>query len=100
MGTPGKLAALAKEKGKPLERIIPPLVNQLGVVEAARTLKMSSATISEWLKDNGYIGNMVWAKKIAAQERADIDAAAGRVNARRIEQGLPTLEEEAEEEYS
>jgi len=30
------------------------------------------------------------------QERADIEAAAARVNARRVEQGLPTLEEEEE----
>lgn len=96
MGTPGKLAALEKERGKPLDGIIPPLVNKLGVVEAARTLKMSSATVSDWLKSHGYVSSTTWSKKLTPAERADIDAAAERVNVRRIAQGQPTLEEEEE----
>jgi len=96
MGKPGKLAALEKEKGKPLDRIIPPLVNKVGVVQAAHILRVSSATISDWLKDNDYISNTTWIKKTTPQERADIDAAAERVNAGRRAQGLPTLEEEEE----
>ena len=90
------LEQLAIEKGRPLERIIPPVVDRWGVVEGAKRLGYSPSTISVWLKDNNYIGKMIWIKAITPQERADIDAAAARVNARRIAQGLPTLEEEEE----
>lgn len=89
------LKELQREKGD-LERVIPPLVNKYGVVEAGNKLKISASTVGKWLKDNNYVGNMVWTKKITPQERADIDAAAERVNAGRIAQGLPTLEEEEE----
>lgn len=91
-----KLGQLAVEKGKPLERIIPPIVDRWGVVEGAKKLGYSPSTISGWLKDNGYVSRTYWQKGVTPQERADIDAAAERVNARRIEQGLPTLEEEEE----
>jgi hypothetical protein len=89
------LKALEREKGD-LERLIPPLVNKYGVVEAGNKLKISAATVGKWLKDNNYTSITMWMKKTTPQERADIDAAAERVNIRRIEQGLPTLEEEEE----
>lgn len=83
------LKDLEREKGD-LDQVIPPLVNQFGVVEAARKLKMSAATVGKWLKDNNYTGSMIWQKGVTPQERADIDA-----------QGLPTLEEDEEmEEFS
>lgn len=88
------LEQLAVEQGRPLERIIPPVVDRWGVVGGAKKLGYSPSTISGWLKNNGYIGRMTWVKKTTPAERADIDAAADRVNARRDEQGLPTLEEE------
>jgi len=88
------LKQLEREKGD-LERVIPPLVNEFGVVKAAKQLKMSAATVGKWLGDHGYVSRTYWQKGVTAQERADIDAAAERVNARRA-QGLPTLEEEEE----
>lgn len=93
------LKELEREKGD-LELVIPPLVNRIGVVKAGRDLKMSGATVGKWLEDHGYIRRVEWVKETTPQERADIDAAAERVNARRVAQGLPTLEEEAEEESS
>lgn len=94
------LEQLAIEKGKPLERIIPPIVDRWGVVEGAKKLGYSPSTISKWLDDNGYVSRTTWVKAVTPQERADIDAAVERVNARRIAEGLPTLEDEAEEEFS
>lgn len=90
------LEQLAVEKGKPLERIIPPVVDRWGVVEGAKRLGYSPSTISGWLKDHGYSSRTTWQKAVTPAERADIDAAAERVNVRRIAQGLPTLEEEEE----
>ena|SRR6266540_2667319 len=95
MAKPGKLKVLEAERGN-LERIIPPLVNAHGVVEAARKLKLSGATISDWLKDNGYVSRTYWQKGVTPQERADIEAAHDRVNAKRVAEGRPTLEEEEE----
>ena len=69
------LKHLEREKGD-LERVIPPLVNKFGVVQAAKQLKMSPATVGKWLGDHGYISSTTWVKAITPQERADIDAAA------------------------
>jgi len=95
MAKPGRLAELEKEKGR-LDRVIPPLVNRLGVVEAARKLKISSATISTWLKDNGYVSSTTWGKANMPGEAADIEAAHDRVNLVRQAEGLPSIEEEVE----
>lgn len=91
-----KLEKYAAEKGKPLERIIPPLVNRLGVVEAARKLGFAPSTISDWLKDNDYVSSTTWGKAPSAQERADIEAAHDRVNQVREAAGLPSIEQEVE----
>lgn len=91
-----KLRELEREKGKPLDIIIVPLVNEGGQALAAKKLGVSQSAISDWLRDNGYVSRTYWQKGVTPQERADIDAAADRVNARRIAQGLPTLEEEEE----
>lgn len=95
MAKKDRIKELEAEKGN-LERVIPPLVNRVGQSEAARQLHVSQGTISRWLKDNNYILSSLWQKGVTPAERADIDPAADRVNARRIEQGLPTLEEEGE----
>lgn len=100
MATPRKLEKIERERGKPLDGLILPLVNRGGQKEAAKRLDVSEATISKWLKDNGYVATTLWTKATTPQERADIDAAAEHVNARRIAQGLPTLEEEREAEFS
>lgn len=91
-----KLEKLAVEKNKPLERIILPLVNRVGVVEAAKQLGYAPSTISKWLTDNGYAPSTTWGKATSAQERADIEAAHDRVNQVRQAEGLPSIEEEVE----
>ena len=95
MAKPGRLAEIEKEKGR-LDRVIPPLVNRVGVVETARKLKVSSATISTWLKDHGYAPSTTWGKATTPSERADIEAAHDRVNQVRQAAGLPSIEEEVE----
>lgn len=56
---PIKLRMLEKERGD-LHAVIPPLVDRCGQIGAAQALGVSSATISRWLKDNGYKGRMVY----------------------------------------
>lgn len=46
-------------KGDPHDAI-PELVNEFGQLEAARILGLSQATISRWLKKNGYIAVTTW----------------------------------------
>lgn len=94
MARPNKIEEIAKARGKPAESIVLPLVNKFGQKLAAESLGVSQPTLSDWLADNNYVKASWWQKAVTPQERADIDAAAARVNARRIEQGLPTLEEE------
>lgn len=91
-----KLEKLAAEKGKPLDRIILPVVNRLGVVEGARKLGFAPSTISKWLDDHGYVPSTTWGKATTAQEHADIDAAHDRVNRVREAAGLPSIEQEVE----
>lgn len=90
------LKAIEQEGGKPLERIIPPLVNRVGVVEAGRKLGVSAATIGKWLKDNGYVSSTSWMKKTTPQELADIERAHDSVNEYRRAHGQPSIEEEIE----
>lgn len=99
MARKDRIKELEVEKGN-LDRVIPPLVNKVGQVEAARKLNTSQGTISRWLKDNGYVLTSFWQKATTPQEHADIEAAAARVNVRRIAQGLPTLEAEAADELA
>lgn len=95
-----KLETLAQERGKPLERIIPPEVNRYGVVGAAKKLGYAPSTISKWLDDNGYVSSTTWGKAITPQERADIDRVVAQVNAERVAAGLPTIEEEEAAEWA
>lgn len=94
MARPNKIEAIAKERGKSADSIVMPLVSRGGQKLVAEKLGVSQTAVSDWLKDNGYVGRMIWTKAITPAERADIDAAADRVNVRRIAAGLPTLEEE------
>ena len=61
MATPNKLRKLEQEKGD-LHKVIPPAVNKLGQKDAAEELHLSTATISTWLKDNGYVFVGEWRK--------------------------------------
>lgn len=56
-----KLKELETKHGD-LNKLIPKLVNDLTQSEAARRLETSQATISRWLKDNGYQSRIVWEK--------------------------------------
>lgn len=96
MSRPNKIEEIAKERGKPADSIVLPLVNKGGQKLAAHHLGVTQSTVSDWLRDNDYASITYWTKKITPQERADIDAAAARINANRIERGLPTLEDEEE----
>jgi len=46
-----------------LEKIIPRLVNEGGQAFAAFQLNTTQATISNWLKHNGYVKKTEWVKE-------------------------------------
>jgi len=73
-----KLEKLAVERKRSLDWIIPPLVNDLGVVGAAKSLGFAPSTISKWLKDNDYISRPWWVKKMTPGDKASIDRAVAR----------------------
>lgn len=71
MATPNRLQALEQEYNEPIEVLIPRMVNKLGNQRAAAdALGISQATISTWLKENGYIAVTQWVK-----ESEDVHAA-------------------------
>lgn len=92
MPAKNKLKEIERERGKPLDRIIPPLVDQYGQEETARQLGVSQPTISEWLKDNQYVPITLWVKAATAKDKADIAAAVARHEAWELhqEQGEPS----------
>jgi hypothetical protein len=94
MAKKDRIKELEAEKGKPLDTTIVGLVNAGGQALAAHKLGISQSAISRWLKDNGYVSRTYWQKGVTEQERADIEAAHDRVNAKRVAEGRPTLEEE------
>lgn len=100
MARQNKIEEIARERGKPADSIVLPLVNKIGQRLTAEKLGVSQATVSKWLEDNGYVLSSFWQKGVTPAERADIEAAHDRVNAQRVEQGLPTLEEEAADELA
>lgn len=62
-----RLTELEDQYGN-LHKVIPPLVNEVGQAETARRLGVSQATISVWLKANGYESKTVY-------ERPEIEVA-------------------------
>lgn len=62
MATRNKLLKLEEEKGD-LNTVIPPLVNAGGQKLAAQELGTTQATISLWLKKNGYKPVTVYQKE-------------------------------------
>lgn len=58
---PYKIQQLEKEYGD-LNHVIPKLVGTGGQKYAAFQLNVSGATISRWLKDNGYTKKIIWVK--------------------------------------
>ena len=64
-----RLRELEQEHGD-LHKVIPPLVNQHGQAEAARILGVSAATISIWLRDNGYTQKTEYVRDAAPETEA------------------------------
>ena len=63
MATPGKIKALEEQHKTPAHVLIPFWVNTLGSQKAAAArLGLSQATVSQWLKDNGYVPRVVYIK--------------------------------------
>lgn len=62
LATPHKLRQIERERGN-LQKIIPSLVNQKGQSGAALILGVSTSTISQWLKANGYRQKITYEKE-------------------------------------
>jgi len=55
----------------PVEQLIPDLLNKLGTQKAvADHLGISQATVSTWLKDNGYVPKTVYVKQEGNENHA------------------------------
>lgn len=64
MAKPNRLLEVEQAYNTPLDELIPPLVNALGSQKAAAdALGISQATISTWLKDNGYTPKVTYIKQ-------------------------------------
>lgn len=64
MARPNRLLELEQEHGTPIDQLIPHLVNDLGSQKAAADrLGISQATISTWLKENGYAPRTIYEKQ-------------------------------------
>jgi hypothetical protein len=72
MARRNKLLEIEQVRGKPLDRIIPELVNRYGQLGAALELGVTQTTISRWLKDHHYVQLITYVKDITPKERADI----------------------------
>lgn len=60
-----KLRELEQKHGD-LHKVIPPLVNTQNQREAAQALETTQATISNWLKANGYRPVTTWVRRETA----------------------------------
>jgi len=61
MGRPYRLQEVEEQHGIPLDQLIPDTVNRLGSQKAAADeLGVSQATLSVWLKLNGYTARTVY----------------------------------------
>lgn len=69
MAKRNKLLELEREKGD-LDTVIPPLVNFGGQKHAAEVLGTTQATISLWLKKNGYKPTTQYTKHIESEARS------------------------------
>jgi hypothetical protein len=62
MAKPNKLRELEQKHGD-LHKVIPHLVNEHDQRKAAEILGVSTATISTWLKNNGYLPHIEYVRK-------------------------------------
>lgn len=64
MAKRNRLLEVEQERGEPMDQLIPQLLNRLGSQKAvADELGLSQATISEWLKENGYVSKTIYVKE-------------------------------------
>lgn len=56
-----------EQKHGDLHKVIPPLVNDHSQAEAARILGVTQATVSLWLRKNGYVKREAWERDSEAQ---------------------------------
>lgn len=63
MARRNRLPEVEADRGVPLEVLIPALLSQMGTQKAvADHLGLSQATVSTWLKTNGYVPVVRWEK--------------------------------------
>lgn len=61
MAAKDRLVKVEKEQGQPVKDLIPALLDRLGTQKAvAEQLGVSQATISTWLRANGYVPVTIW----------------------------------------
>lgn len=65
MAERNKLVQVERERGD-LHKVIPPLVNAGGQKAAAAALNVTQATISGWLRKNGYQQIVKWERERAS----------------------------------
>jgi hypothetical protein len=71
LATPHRLRELEQEHNATLDDLIPSTVNKLGSQKsAADALGVSQATISTWLRDNGYTPKTVYIKETKGEQIA------------------------------
>lgn len=59
-----QLDRLAREKGEPLDSLIPRTVNaKASQKAAAKELGLAESTVSDWLRKNGYVAKTQWVKQ-------------------------------------
>jgi len=63
MATPYRIRAVEQAHNVPIAQLIPDLVNRLGSQKAAAERRgLSQATISTWLRENGYTPRVIYVK--------------------------------------
>lgn len=63
MAKPYRIQEVEREHNAPIEQIIPDLLNKFGTQKAvADHLGLSQATISMWLKENGYVQKVIYVR--------------------------------------
>lgn len=64
MAKRNRIPEVEQERGVPIDQLIPDLLARLGSQKAvADELGLSQATVSAWLKDNGYVSKVIYVKE-------------------------------------
>lgn len=62
MAKPHRLKSIERDRGETLDFVLPRLVNTYGQLGAGLRLGISQASVSMWLKRNGYVRVTRWEK--------------------------------------